>query len=340
MFLKLFKIILLGGILFFFINLAKGVAAEDVVLKQIDFIDASAVDVVRAIAKRGGYDIVSGSNPLAFDGRRVTLHMKDVPCLAAIDAALKIAGLKYQKKGNAILISALPQDILGSAYVAGADTELGQVLIEGKIVEVTESGIEELGVKWGREAGKFKFIVDSETGRVSPAEDLLVTINQLVSDGRAEVLAEPRIVSLDGHESLINIGSRIPYAVPVSTSSGVAQWMVQYIDAGVSLKISPKIGENGKISVCLEPEVSSVSEWRVTSAGEFPVITTRNAKTEVVVKNGETIVIGGLINRSERENISKIAFVGDIPVFGSLFKNRVKERTRTEIMFFVTPHLL
>jgi len=334
---KLIRILI---ILFAVINTAKGAAAEDVILKQIDFVDASAADVVQAIAERGGYDIATGSNPLVFDGRRITLHMKNVPCLKAIDAALKIAGLKYQKKGNSILISALSQDILNSAYAPDPDAELVQVLIEGKVVEVSESGIEEIGIKWGREVGKFKFIVNSKDGSVSPLEDLLVTINGLVSEGKAEVLAEPCIVAIDGHEALINIGSRIPYAVPVSTSSGVAQWTVEYIDAGVSLKICPMVGDNGKISVSLEPEVSSVSEWRVTSAGEFPVITTRNAKTEVVVKDGETIIIGGLTSRSQRENVSKIAFVSDIPVLGGLFQSRVKESAKTEIVFLITPRLL
>ncbi len=215
-----------------------------------------------------------------------------------------------------------------------------QILIEASVVEISESGMEDVGIEWGNKAGSVKFAVDKDTGKIGLAENFMITVNQLVRDGKAEVLASPRIVALDGHEALINIGSRIPYAVPVNTTASSSQWTVEYIDAGVSLKICPKVEDDGRITVLLEPEVSSISEWRATSAGEFPVITTRNAKTLVRVGNGETIMIGGLINRSERENISKIAFLGDIPFVGVLFQNRVKERAKTEVVFLVTPKII
>ena len=94
---------------------------------------------------------------------------------------------------------------------------------------------------------------------------------------------------------MIKIGSRIPYAVPV-TSGTTTQWTVDYIDAGVKLKITPQLGQEGDITTFIQPEVSSISEWRTTAAGDFPVISTRNACATVRVKNGETIVIGGLLS--------------------------------------------
>jgi len=310
-------------------------AAEDrVILSRVDFVDASCLDVVLALAKAGGLDIILGSDVSSQSGSKVTLHMRDVPCLDAIDSVLRVSGFKFQMTGKTVLISALARDISGPAYFKNVP----QVLIESRVVEVSESGIEELGIKWGRETGAFKFSYDGEKIRL--AEDILITLKTLVGEGKAEILAQPSIVSLDGKEAQINIGSRIPYAVPVSTSSGVLQWTVQYIDAGVSLKIIPKVLGEGFISVSLRPEVSSISEWRVTSAGEFPVITTRNAQSEVRVKNGETIVIGGLINRSDRENISKIALLSDIPVLGALFCSRVKESAKTEVVFLITPRIL
>jgi type II secretory pathway component GspD/PulD (secretin) len=369
-------------------------AEVDLTLREINFHDANAVDVVRALAAQGNYNIVTGSLKSGDTGKKVTIHMKDVSCLDAIDRVLGIAGYKYQIDGDSILISTLPADVSTTAYgkeervirlkhvfgddaasylsrifpqiysasgpqsnililrgemndltraeslVLEIDRPVAQVLIEGKVIEVSESGIEELGVRWGSEAGKFKFAIDKDNGDVGLTEDILVTLSKLVGEGRAKVLAQPSVMVLEGREASINIGSRIPYAVPASVNSTSVEWTVQYLDAGVSMKITPKISDDGLISVLFRPEVSSVSEWRTTSAGEFPVITTRNAESEVMVKDGETIIIGGLINETERDNVSKIAVLGDIPLFGLLFQNRVKERTKTEVIFLVTPRVI
>ena len=162
----------------------------------------------------------------------------------------------------------------------------------------------------------------------------------MIADGSANVVASPRIATLDNQEAVINIGSRIPYAVPVTYASGSTQWTVDYIDAGVKLKITPQLGEEGDIRTFIQPEVSSVSEWRTTAAGEFPVISTRNASATVRVKDGESIVIGGLISDSQRENVTRVPVLGYLPVIGLLFQNRSAEKEKTEIVFLITPHVI
>jgi len=367
---------------------------EEVILRRLDFIDANAMDVVRMIAERGDYSLVMGSIPANGSLKKITLHMKDVGCLEAIDHVLKMSGYRYEIRDKTILISNLPHDIVSSAYrnkeevldlkhtfaeeagsfvskifpdvlhcpgpasntliirgdsenverarllVKQLDRPGAQILIEGSVIEVSESGMEELGLKWGSETGRFKFAIDRETGEFGLTEDIMVVLNRLASEGKAEILAEPKVLSHDGCESSINIGSRIPYAVPAGVNSDTVQWTVQYIDAGVSLKIVPKVSADGYIDVFFRPEVSSISEWRTTSAGEFPVITTRNAESRVRVKEGETIIIGGLINKSQRENLSKIFLLGDIPLLGFLFQNRVKEESKTEVVFTITPKII
>lgn len=367
---------------------------DDIILERIDFVNASAIDVVRALVEQGGLNIVVGSAASGTVGKKITIHMRNISCVDAIDQVLRIAGFRYERQGDTILISTLPQDVSSSAYekkekvlklkhifgndatgvlskvlpqlsltsgpqskililrgdpgdvsqaesiIREIDKPTPQILIEGKVVEVSESGMEEFGIKWGREVGSFKFAIDKKTGEFGLTEDILLILNKLATEGKAEILAEPSIVTLDGEEASINIGSRIPYAVPANTSSGTIQWAVSYIDAGVSLKIIPRVSEDGFVSVLFRPEVSSISEWRTTSAGEFPVITTRNAESQVRVKDGETIVIAGLINKSERENLSKILFLGDIPLFGLLFQSRVKESAKTEIVFLITPKII
>ena len=280
---------------------------------------------------------VAGS--LRQSDKKVTLHMKGAGCLEAIDNVLSIAGFKCRRKGRAILISSAPQEISTSG-ICDPDSRPRQVLIEGKVVEISESGMRELGIKWGKEPGVLKLAVNKDTGEIGLTEDLLATLKALAGEGKAEILAAPSIIALNGHEASINIGSRVPYATPASVSSTTTYWSIQYIDAGVSLKINPKVEDDGSISVSIKPEVSSISEWRTTSAGEFPVITTRNAESIVRVNDGETIVIGGLINKSDRENTSKVAILGDIPFLGGLFQNKVTESTKTEVIFLVTPKVI
>jgi type II secretory pathway component GspD/PulD (secretin) len=224
--------------------------------------------------------------------------------------------------------------------IASIDKPVPQVLIESKVLEISESDSMRLGINYGKEAGTFKFLTDRNSGRTALKDDLLSIINTLVSQGQARVVASPKISTLDGHEAVINIGSRIPYAVPVSNGSNSTQWTVEYIDAGVKLKITPRLGENKYITTSIQPEVSSISQWRTTTAGDFPVITTRNAQSTLRVKDGQTIVVGGLISESDQENISRLPLLGDIPLVGMAFQNKTVEKVKTEIVFLITPHVI
>lgn len=223
---------------------------------------------------------------------------------------------------------------------ASMDRKIPQILIEGKVVEVSEDGLSDLGVVWGQEEGSFKFSISKTDGSAALTDDILATLNALVTSGKARVLASPKISALDGKEAEINIGSRIPYAVPASTTSTSCQWTVDYIEAGVNLKILPTVASDGTIISEIKPEVSNVSEWRTTSAGQFPVISTRNASVTVRMKDGETLVIGGLINETERENLSGLPILSSIPVVGPAFEHSVTEKTRTEVVFLITPHIM
>ncbi len=226
------------------------------------------------------------------------------------------------------------------ALILTIDKSIPQVLIESQVLEISASDSVRLGLSIGNQTGGLVFITGKDNGKTKFAQDLQTTVNALISQGKAKVVATPRIATLDNHEAIINIGSRIPYAVPVSNGSGSTQWAVEYIDAGVKLKITPQLGEEGYVTAFIQPEVSSISEWRTTSAGEFPVITTRNAQATLRVKDGETIVVGGLLSETDRENVSKIPVLGQIPLMGLLFQNRTIEKAKTEIVFLITPHVI
>ncbi|MFH1387549.1 MAG: secretin N-terminal domain-containing protein [bacterium] len=242
-------------------------------------------------------------------------------------------------RANSLVIRGKDSELVEAKKIITAiDKVTPQILIEGKVVEIAQSDSKKLGISYGN--GTVRFVTDKATRKTSLAENITSIVNTLISDGKANVVASPRIATLDNQEAMINIGSRIPYAVPVSSGGSTTQWTVEYIDAGVKLKITPQLGQEGDITTFIQPEVSSISEWRTTSAGDFPVISTRNASATVRVKNGETIVVGGLMSETERENIVRVPVFGYIPVLGLLFQNRNLEKEKTEIVFLITPRVI
>lgn len=248
-------------------------------------------------------------------------------------AAFQVGG-----RANSLVIRGKESEIADAKkLILSLDKQSPQILIESKVMEISQSDSKKLGISYGN--GAFKFVTSKDTKRTSLAEDIASTLNALVTDGKANVIASPRIATLDNQEALINIGSRIPFAVPV-TSGTTTQWTVDYIDAGVKLKITPQLGQEGDITTFIQPEVSSISEWRTTAAGDFPVISTRNASATVRVKDGETIVIGGLLSESQRENTTRVPVLGYLPGLGLLFQNKNTEKEKTEVVFLITPHVI
>ncbi len=294
--------------------------------------------------KKGGAILVS-MLPSNAEGNEVeSIRLKHLPAEKACALLAKtMPAIKTGSGGSSnilVLRGRLFQIEDAKKLIEDIDRPVPQILIESKVLEISESDATRLGISFGREAGTFKFVTSKDTGKTVPAEDLLSTLYALAGEGKANIVANPRIATLDDHEAMINIGSRIPYAVPVSSGSNSTQWTVEYIDAGVKLRITPCLNEGGYITTFIQPEVSSVSEWRTTAAGEFPVITTRNAQATLRVKDGETIVVGGLLSETDRENMSRLPILGHIPILGTFFQNRTVEKAKTEIVFLITPYVI
>jgi len=212
-----------------------------------------------------------------------------------------------------------------------------QVLLECEVLEITESGLQEIGIAWGSPPGKFSARTLGASYKLVPSE-VSATLSALIANGKATVLARPQIMTISGEEASVNIGSRVPFAVPINSGTGV-QWRVDYLDAGIHLKITPYVDGN-LITTKIMPEVSSIAEWRTTKAGEFPVITTRRAQSIVRVQDQETIMIAGLLSETERKNLTKIPIIGEIPLLGLPFQSHTIEKVKTEIIFLITPKIL
>lgn len=142
-------------------------------------------------------------------------------------------------------------------------------------------------------------------------------IRALKSTDDSTTLANPRIATIDGKEAVINMGQEVPILKSEKDDDGQTSTNISFRDVGTVLKITPRINNN-QIRMNIKPEVSEVDHWE----GSYPVINTKKVETNIIVKNGETIVIGGLISEKEINQLSKVPLFGDVPIFGELFKSR------------------
>ena len=248
--------------------------------------------------------------------------------------------------------------------ISALDVVPKQVSLEARVVAVSKQAAKELGVDWTwsalpqyprvrrndsaswevseRSAGtggtSAPGIIRFGRGPEGVPYEFYYTaaIRALITDGRAKMLARPNITTVQGHEALINIGAEVP--VPrVSTSNSVTTSGVEYREAGIILRYTPRVTADGSIVARVHTEVSTPVYVDDLKAYRFQK---RSADTTVRLRNGETMVIGGLIDSDESRSLAKIPFLGDIPVLGAFFRSVRTSKTETELMIFLTAHVL
>ncbi len=161
---------------------------------------------------------------------------------------------------------------------------------------------------------------------------LNLEISALEADGKGKVVSSPRVVTADQQKALIEQGEELPYQV--ATSSGATS--LQFRKANLKLEVTPQVTPEG--NVILDVDVTKDSVGRATAAGF--AINTKHVKTQVLVENGGTVVIGGIFEQNEREDITKVPFLGDVPYLGNLFKTRTMSSSKTELLIFLTPKIV
>ncbi|MGP1366349.1 MAG: secretin N-terminal domain-containing protein [Schwartzia sp. (in: firmicutes)] len=162
------------------------------------------------------------------------------------------------------------------------------------------------------------------------------TINALITDGKAQILARPNITTLQGREAVINIGGEVPVPT-VSTTNATTTTSVTYREAGIILRCTPRVNPEGGITATVHTEVSSPLYVESLKAYRFQK---RSADTTVRLRDGETMVIGGLIGSEETKSMSKVPFLGDLPILGAFFRSVRTGKSDSEIMIFLTAHVL
>ncbi len=161
---------------------------------------------------------------------------------------------------------------------------------------------------------------------------LNLEISALEADGKGKVVSSPRVITSDSVKALIEQGEELPYQV--ATSSGATA--LQFRKANLKLEVTPRITPEGNVS--LDVDVNKDSVGRNTAAGL--AIDTKHVRTQVLVESGGTVVIGGIYEQNDREDITKVPFLGDVPVVGNLFKTRTRTASKTELLIFITPKVV
>jgi len=163
-------------------------------------------------------------------------------------------------------------------------------------------------------------------------------ITALATKGHAKILAEPNLLVKSGQEGNFLAGSKIPYNVLVSTG-GSSTPTVIWQDVGIKLKFKPEVLENGLINLKIDPaEVSSIAGTLAVNG--YPIIDSRSVNTSVELRDGESLIMAGLLQEDEINTMSKIPLLGDIPILGALFRSTQKDLKEKELVFFVTPKIV
>ncbi|MDQ3774343.1 MAG: type IV pilus secretin PilQ [Pseudomonadota bacterium] len=256
------------------------------------------------------------------------------------------------------------------------DVPVRQVLIESRIVIANQDFSRELGVKFGYSknsglstdnfgvvvggtqpgdtnfadgtATAFttddleNFIVDLPAATPAGAIGLAVgkigsyllqlELSALQAEGRGEVVSSPRVITTDQKEAVIEQGSEIPYVS--QTSSGATD--IEFKKAVLSLRVTPHITPDDRINMSIQVNKDSVGQV----FANVPSIDTRNVTTEVLVDNGETVVLGGIYEHANRNDVRRVPFFGELPYFGTLFRNTLNARNKDELLIFVTPKVM
>ncbi|HHV63069.1 MAG TPA: hypothetical protein GXX51_10590 [Firmicutes bacterium] len=240
--------------------------------------------------------------------------------------------IQIDPRTNSVIVSGVDMQIEEAArIIARLDVGIPLIRIEARLEEIASDAARNLGIQWS--FGKLNLIAPPVGGGIAGvAVDYDSLLRMLEDEGKAQTIARPNATTLDGMEARIFIGDRIPVVVE-STQDGKVVAQPTFIEAGVKLTITPRVNDNGLITLHIIPEVSTITD--VTTQG-YPHIRSRQAETWATVKDGETVAIGGLFQSEEIRKILKVPLLGDIPIVGELFKQRTVDKKNTDMVIFVT----
>lgn len=270
----------------------------------------------------------------------------------------KVGTMRVDKRTNTLAITDLPLRMREVRRVIEVfDRKTRQVLIEAKVIQVNLGNKLQVGVNWEavfkgikgmNVVGTFPIVPPvSASGKITfgtLAKDSFTTVLEMLQTiGTTDILSTPQISVVENEEAKILVGTREAFVTSVVTQTAQASTTAEqltFVDVGIQLKVVPVINQDGFVTMRIKPEVSNVTRTLTTALGnQVPIVETATAETTVMVKDGNTLVIAGLIKDETRKSERRIPVLGSIPVLGALFRSREDEVFRGEIVFFLTPKI-
>ena len=276
----------------------------------------------------------------------------DEPLGQSVDASMSI-----DRRLNAVWLRGSPEYIARmKEMIAALDIPVDSVILETQMVELNETGSKALGIDFANSAGQIG-VVSFHSGEAIlpgvPAQGcdfdgagcsghmtsaaFQAAIYAQITKGNGRIVSKPRIAAQSGSTAKIITGDALPILTSIALSgvNGVQQ-QVQYVNVGVTLQIAPRVSSDGFVSSHVYCVVSSVTGY---SQG-YPTISQRQAETAATVRDGDSFVIGGLIQDEDLKSRSKVPLLGDIPLIGQAFRTDKQTRSKTELYIIVTPHIV
>lgn len=325
------------------------------------------IEEMDAIVKKS--DISTISRVLPTETKVFELNYAKVDAIQAeVTAALtpNVGSIRTDVRTNTFVITDLPHKLAEIRTILSAfDRKTREVFIEAKIIQVTLSDTYKWGIDWSRlftasQAGGMQGLsitpesslplgLDDTFGKLTLARTgsntLSFVLEALATIGETKILSNPHIATEEGKEATINVITKQPYSETTTTTTDAATTEstdFTFVDVGVKLNVTPTINKDGYISMLIKPEVSSITSFfpSETADQRVPVIETSNAESTILIKDGTTIIIAGMIKDTKSKSVNKVPVLGDVPVVGHLFKNNTDTVSRTETVVFLTPRII
>lgn len=283
--------------------------------------------------------------------------------------AKSVGSIQFDERSNQIIINALPERLKEIEKIVKAlDTKTKVVLLEARILQITLNPQFDLGINWevafkdakSRALRTLDFVgafpiastisgaTNLTMGKMAygdvTADNFILGLTGLKQVKATKLLANPRIMVVNNQEAKIHIGDTVPYITSTTTGTGdtaTTSETVNFINVGIQLLVTPTINDNGFITIKIKPEISSKTGDYVTPKGAtIPIVNTTLVETSVVVKDGTTVIIGGLVKNDKTAIKKGLPVIMDAPLIGRFFRNEADVMNNSEIVIFITPRIV
>ena len=262
--------------------------------------------------------------------------------------------IAVDRRLNAMILSGTPSVIAGlKSVIDKLDVPVRSVILETQIVELSEKAAREVGFDFSPDGSGIVLnathsspsgtngtssggLVIGTQQMASSSASLSAALYAQVTAGNGRVIAKPRILAQSGQQASILTGDAIPIFTNIAVQNVGSAQQVNYINVGVNLQIQPRVNSDGYVTSHIYSDVSSVTSFLQGA----PQISQRTASTIATVRDGEAFVIGGLLQESELRTLTKLPFIGDVPLVGDFFKHVSSSRAQTNLYVIVTPHVV